>query len=304
MKCHQRVVRESHEDGHSVPKDFSTASVREISHSVAKEFILKYEWLGNTGTTVRAIGLFFGEELAAVECFGHPGSTAIWNICGEENASMVYWLARGACAHWAHPHSSSYLINKACEMMGAPWKTRDGKDMPAKFVFLATADSDAGEIGTVYQASNWVYLGKTTSDRMFLMPGQPPERAKSYRVLVKGVIRNRTGRVEQADPDGRRHFLIDGKEYYHGDILPDGSFLSGSPAYPFRLKPQYGKTMKEAEKKRLQEVLAEGYEEVKGNKKHLYVGIYGDRRLRRKLRAALTRKELPYPKRGSTESES
>ena len=49
----------------------------------------------------------------------------------------------------------------------------------------AEPDSDAGEIGTVYQASNWVYVGKTTSDRMFLMPGQPPERAKSYRVLVK-----------------------------------------------------------------------------------------------------------------------
>jgi hypothetical protein len=302
MKCHQRLVRESHEDGHPVPKDFSTASVREIPHSVAKEFILKYEWLGNTGTTVRAFGLFFGEELAAVECFGHPGSTAIWNICGEENADMVYWLARGACAHWAPPRSaSSYLINRACEMMGAPWKTRDGKDMPAKFVFLATADSDAGEIGTVYQASNWIYLGKTTSDRMFKMPNDPPERAKSYRVLVKGVLRNRTGRSKDPDPDGRHFFLVDGTKYYHGDTLPTGEILVGSEKYPFKVRPKYGTTMKEAERVRLQEVLAEGYEEIKGNKKHLYVGIYGDKRLKRKLRAALTREGHEYPKRGSVE---
>lgn len=296
-KAHQRKIREQHEDGHPVPTDFSTASVREISYAEAKAFILKYEWLGNMGTTVRAFGLFFGNELAAVECFGHPGSTGIWNICGEEHADKVYWLARGANAHWAHPHSASYLINAACKEMGKPWKTRDGNDMPAKFVFCATADSDAGEIGTVYQASNWIYVGKTTSDRMFLKPGDPPERAKSYRVMVKGVLRNRTDRVDKPEPDGRRYFLIDDKKYYCGDTLPTGEFLAGSDAYPFRLKPEYGHTMKEAEKARLKEVLDEGYVEVKGNKKHMYVGIYGDKRMRRMLRAALTRKELTYPKR-------
>jgi hypothetical protein len=309
-KCHQRKIRESHEDGHPVPKDFSTASVRPIPYDEAKAFILKYEWLGNMGTTVRAFGLFFGDELAAVECFGHPGSEEIKNICGKEHADKVYWLARGACAHWAHEHSSSYLINEACRQMGAPWQTRDGKDMPAKFVFLATADTDAGEIGTCYQASNWIYLGKTTSDRMFLKPGDPPERAKSYRVLVKGPLRNRTGRVEHADPDGRRHFLIDGIKYYHGDTLPDGSYLSGSPAYPYRLKPEYGKTMKEAEKARLAEVLAEGWEEVKGNRKHLYCGIYGSKKLKHALKQALLanlpekKRGLKYPKRAGVSEEN
>lgn len=304
MKAHQRLIRERHEDGHPVPADFSTASVRELTYDEARTFILKYEWLGNMGTTVRAFGLFFADELAAVECFGHPGSTAITNICGEEHADKVYWLARGACAHWAHPHSASYLINEACKQMGKPWKTRDGKDKPAKFVFLATADSDAGEIGTVYQASNWIYIGKTTSDRMFLKPGQPPERAKSYRVLVKGTLRNRTGRVETPDPDGRRHFLIDGKKYYRGDILPDGSYLAGSDKYPYRIKTENSLTAKEAEAARLREVLAEGYVEVKGNAKHMYVGIYGDKRMKRVLRAALTRKALEYPKRDSNITEA
>ena len=61
--------------------------------------------------------------------------------------------------------------------------------------------------------------------------------------------------------------------------------MAGSDAYPFRLSLDYGKTMKEAEKVRLAEVLAEGWQEVKGNPKHMYVGIYGDRRLKRTLRA-------------------
>jgi hypothetical protein len=305
--AHQRKIREQHQDGHPVPEDFSTASVREIPYDEAKAFILKYEWLGNMGTTVRAFGLFFGDELAAVECFGHPGSEDIKNICGAEHADKVYWLARGACAHWAPARSaSSYLINAACKMMGQPWKTRDGKDMPAKFVFLATADTDAGEIGTCYQASNWFYIGRTTSDRMFLKPGDPPERAKSYRSLVKGVLRNRTGRIEKPDADGRRHyeFKDDDKKYYHGDTLPNGEYLAGSDAYPFRIKAEYGKTMREAEAARLKEILAEGWVEVKGNPKHLYCGIYGDKRMKRILRNALTKKTLPYPKRGRVEVNS
>lgn len=296
VKAHQRKIREQHEDGHPVPKDFSTASVREIPYEEAKAFILKYEWLGNMGTTARTFGLFFGDELAAVECFGHPKSPEVLNLCGKEHADKVYWLSRGACAHWAHEHASSYLINKACEMMGQPWKTRDGKDMPAKFIFLATADTDAGEIGTCYQASNWNYLGKATVPRMFLMPGDPPERGKSYDTLVKGPIRNRTKRIEQADPDGRRHFLLNGVKYYKGDTTADGEYIGGSDAYPLRWNKKYGQTQKEAEKARHAEVLAEGWQEVKGNPKHLYCGIYGDRRMRRLLNGQLQAQQLSKKK--------
>ena len=116
---------------------------------------------------------------------------------------------------------------------------------------------------------------------MFLKDGMTKEEAKSYRVLVKGPLRNRTGRTETPDSDGRRYFLLkdaDGVErkYYCGDVLPDGNNLVGSPAYPFKVKAKYGKTMKEAEANRLAELLAEGWKEIKGNPKHMYVGIYSD----------------------------
>lgn len=286
------------------------AVVREIDRKTAESVILKYEWLGNMGTSARYFGIYFKhpvtgvEYLAGVNCFGHPGSTAITNICGKENADKVYWLARGACVHWAHPHAGSRLTTEACRLFGTPWKTRDGKDMPAKFVFVATADSDAGEYGTIYQACNWHYIGKTTSDRMFIKPGQPKETARSYRVLVKGPLRNRTNRIEKPEADGRRYFLIDGSKYYCGDTLPDGENIVGSDAYPFRIKPKYGKTMKEAEAIKLKEILDEGWIEIKGNPKHMYVGIYSDgtikgKKQRKELEAALfkIKKKFPYPKR-------
>jgi hypothetical protein len=302
-KAHQRLIREKHEDGHPVPADLSTATVRPITYAEAEQVIMKYEWLGNMGNTVRAFGLFFGEEIAGVVCFGHPKNPEILNVCGEEHADKVYWLSRGACVHWAHPHSGSFLITEACKQMGAPWETRDGEARTPKYVFLATADSDANEIGTLYQSCNWIYLGKTGKPRMFLKPGDPPELGINYDTIVKGPIRNRTKRVETPDESGRRYFLLNGVKYFKGDTTPEGEFVGGSDKYPLRWNAKYGKSAKEAEKNRLAEVLAEGYVEVKGNPKHQYVGIYGDKRMKRTLREALfaklpeKKKNLPYPKR-------
>jgi hypothetical protein len=60
-------------------------------------------------------------------------------------------LARGACVHWAHEHAASFLIAKACRLayQDHGWAT-----------FYAYSDQQAGEVGTVYQARNWLYLGQ------------------------------------------------------------------------------------------------------------------------------------------------
>lgn len=292
----QRSLRDkfTSTEPHATPENMSTAHVEEITYAQAEAIILKYEWLGNMGTTARAFGLFFGAELAGVVCFGHPFGT-ISNICGKENADKVYWLARGACVHWAHPHSASFLINEACKKFQMPWKNRDGKDQPAKFVFLATADTDAGEIGTVYQASNWSYVGRTSEPTMWKLPTQKMHEAMSYERAIKLAVRTREGRT--TDAAGRLCFSVNGKFFYKGDTLPDGSVIAGTEKYPYRIRASYGKTAKDAEAKRKKELLARGFEQVQGNRKHLYVGIYGDARMKRTLRKALTREVLAYPKR-------
>jgi hypothetical protein len=50
--------------------------------------------------------------------------------------------------HWAHPHAASRLIAHAVKFAAADFGWR---------VFLAYADMAAGEVGTVYQACNWLY---------------------------------------------------------------------------------------------------------------------------------------------------
>ena len=117
-KAHQKHIRDSHanepdlfiEEKRELAASLKNAWVREVGYREAAEVILKYEWLGNMGTTRHCFGLFFGDHLAGVTCFGITGGTrSAASVCGPDHASKVVTLVRGACVHWAHPHSASFL---------------------------------------------------------------------------------------------------------------------------------------------------------------------------------------------------
>jgi len=190
------------------------AFVREISTAQAKEIILKYEWLGTAAPAATfCAGLFSGrdprgvkawqlvdaddnivedpieqrlsdvapytaiagpdgsvDELIGVACMGWPGGIQSRDICGKEFRSRTIAIERGTCVHWAHRHSASFLIPKACRLA---YDTTESKFC----IFYAYSDVSAGEIGTVYQACNWRYIGQgvgRTPGRMrekFIRPG-------------------------------------------------------------------------------------------------------------------------------------
>ncbi len=148
---------------------------------------MKFEWLGNMGSTTTAFGLFFKhpvtgvEYLAGAACFGSTaGSRVAESVAGKENARRVSTLVRGACVHWSHPHSASYLINAACRLMARDY---------GKNIFVAYSDENAGEVGTVYQAANWDYCGRTGASMQFRTPGGQVRDIRH----VSGMRRDRTG---------------------------------------------------------------------------------------------------------------
>jgi hypothetical protein len=144
MKAHQRLIRDRHaqepdpllEEKLALAESFNSASVREIPNSRAKTLILKYEWLGNMGCTDYSFGLYFGDHLAGVECFGRTaGTNTAASVCGDEYSRTVKVLCRGACVHWAHPHSASFLIPRACQLMREK----------GFHIFIAYSDAEAGK---------------------------------------------------------------------------------------------------------------------------------------------------------------
>jgi hypothetical protein len=295
MKAWQRRIREK--EARKDPRPvvgLENAIVVEISYEKAKEVILKYEWLKNMGSTERSFGLILDGELAGVVCFGKTaGTDTAKSVCGEKWAQHVVTLCRGACVHWSHPHSASYLISRACKLMANSGRTtRSGKVFQPAYIFVAYSDTDAGEIGTVYQSLNWAYTGKTSGTTMYRDATGKLRDSK----LIHSAIRSRRGRSARPDETGRRFFVRGGKKYYAGDTLPDGTVVGGNKLYP------YIPLSTRAERKK--QLVEQKAEFERGNPKHRYVGVYApDRRIKRAILKALRWQTFPYPKRAPSPEE-
>jgi len=157
-KAWQRQMREQIEqdertDGdaywESYDLDIGHAEVRPIDANTAREVIEQYEWLGKmAAVNWYCFGIFFGKALGGVAVYGpeYCENLGRWDRFGY--TGKIILLSRGACAHWAHPHSASKLTRGSMRLL------------PARFeVVTATVDSRAGEVGTIYQAAGFDYVG-------------------------------------------------------------------------------------------------------------------------------------------------
>lgn len=163
----QKQLRD-HYEAEGVPPvphlDTGRAMVRPVSRKLAEQIVLKYEWLGTMAPGCNYFyGLFFGMYCAGVCCFSVPYLGANANAHKEfliDRYELAY-LARGANVHWSPPGANSRLVARACKLLS--------KETGAKLV-IAYSDVDAGEIGTIYQACNWVCVGRGSSTMQIVAP--------------------------------------------------------------------------------------------------------------------------------------
>lgn len=219
-KAWQRQIREAKEQMETKvapPVKLNTATVRECTRTLAKKIILEYEWLGTMPLSSWHTGIFFDEWRCggvSVFCVG-GGGVNVHKSFGVQLHDMAY-LARGACVHWTPPGTASKLIGHSLRIAG-----RRGLK-----VAIAYADTDAGEIGTVYQASNWLCLGKGAATMQMVHPitGRVYDQKISFdraRAAGGGVTRKEArqflldrGWTEQPSNSKIRYarILVDGKE--------------------------------------------------------------------------------------------
>lgn len=132
-----------------VDLDLSKSIVKPITRKMAEKVIVRYEWLGDMAVTNTYYGLFFEHLCAGVICINRRGvSFGNGRLFGIEDRFLSYF-ARGACTFWAPPGSASRLLSIAAKM----------EKKAGQKVCIGFSDVYAGEIGTVYQASNWLCLG-------------------------------------------------------------------------------------------------------------------------------------------------
>lgn len=117
-----------------------------------KAFIERYEWLGRLSLypthffTARYKGI-----LGGVIVMDMPN--AFSKLIGEDTRKVERLISRGACISWSPKNLASKLIAFSMNWMVKNTRFR---------VFIAYSDTEAKELGTVYQASNFYYIGKTS----------------------------------------------------------------------------------------------------------------------------------------------
>jgi len=123
-----------------------------------KKFIEKYEWLGKMPNrpTHRFIAKYNG-ILAGVIVMATPNSFSTY--LGQTTKDIEKLISRGACASWTPKNLASSLL-----MWSIKWMVKNTKFR----LFSAYSDTEAKEIGTIYQACNFYYIGQNFgSDKLF-----------------------------------------------------------------------------------------------------------------------------------------
>jgi hypothetical protein len=117
-----------------------------------KAFIERHEWLGKMpmAVTHRFTARLKGSNLlAGVIVMATPNTFSF--LLGEEGKNLEKLIARGACISWSPKNLGSWLIMKSIKWMVANTEFR---------YFTAYSDPEAKELGTIYQACNFIYLGQ------------------------------------------------------------------------------------------------------------------------------------------------
>ena len=125
----------------------SEYSIKRISYSEAMQIVVDNHYLHRRCPCSIAFGLFIGEEIKGVICYGTPSSAPLRSgIAGKENALNVIELTRLWVCDSVPRNGESHLIGNTLKKCG-------------KEIVVSFAEIDQGHVGTVYQATNWIYTG-------------------------------------------------------------------------------------------------------------------------------------------------
>lgn len=124
-------------------------------------FIKRHEWLGTIPQytthwfTARYKGILAGVTLMSVP-------NAFSKLLGENTENLERLISRGACISW-----SPKCLASAFLMWCIKWMV---ENTPYR-LFTAYSDPDAKELGTIYQACNFFYLGKNAgTNKRYINP--------------------------------------------------------------------------------------------------------------------------------------
>ena len=140
--------------------DLKVATTREIDYKTASTIILEYEWLGTMPLPKSCrfmYGIYFNGILGGAIVYVEPSTRAFY----KEYPRQAVQLNRGACAYWTPKNTATKLIAASL----ADLRSKGVK------IIIAYCTQEAGEVGTIYQALGWWYVGNAPSSKVYLLDG-------------------------------------------------------------------------------------------------------------------------------------
>lgn len=128
------------------------------------DFIKRQEWLGKLPTRpTHRFAAYYKGILAGTVIMATPN--AFSNLLGPETKNIEKLISRGACISWSPKNLASALI-----MYSIKWMVKNTEFR----LFTAYSDPEAKELGTIYQACNFIYLGQRNGgSKVYYDPNTP-----------------------------------------------------------------------------------------------------------------------------------
>lgn len=150
--------------------DVSKVSIRRIAKNIAEDMIIKYHYTHAWTSCRYALGVYYTEEnsntfgdqqLIGCVIYGHPvGAKAATSICEGLTKDNALELTRLFIHDGYGSNIESYALSQSFK-----WLKEHNKDIK---LLISYADSGQMHLGGIYQATNWIYQGKTSD--IALMP--------------------------------------------------------------------------------------------------------------------------------------
>lgn len=151
--------------------------VKEIDKKEAQEINIKNHYLHRKAPCSQAFGLFDrnnNDSVVGILLFGvSASSTLLKGVCGPDEAKNVMELTRLWIEDGTPKNTESFFIGQCIKMC-------------SREIIVSFAQIDAGHVGTVYQATNWIYTGLSTKFKDPKLRGKEHLHHTSWAHSVKG----------------------------------------------------------------------------------------------------------------------
>jgi hypothetical protein len=191
--------------------DTSRCEVKPINYETAARIVETYHYAHRVPSIVLAYGMYVDGVLAGCITYGIPPVPNVQRLCGEEHRLNTLELNRLFIHDWAGRNSESWLIGQSVKMI----------PLNQYFILVSYADTKYDHLGTVYQATNWLYTGLSSIEKnegVLLIDGtimHPKQIVNLFGTraidTIKDNLGNRFVEVIQGEPKHRYVYFLGSK---------------------------------------------------------------------------------------------